>query len=137
MGATAVVGIPAWSGGRHRAGGQSDFLTELRPQINANQERPPGFQEEWLEPLNRYGYLVDMTNSGHRMTRPSIEQVWHQRYREGKKTGILPPYKKLTRERYIDCVTGIVNELQADGLLTKNAERWYIEKAKHDEIGVD
>jgi hypothetical protein len=112
------------------------YLTELRPQINANQERPPGFKEEWLEPLNRYGDLVDMTNSGHRMTRPNIEQVWHQRYREGKNTGILKPYEKLTRERYVECVTAVVNELRTDGLLTSEAEKWYIEKAKTDEIGV-
>ena len=113
------------------------YLTALRPQINANQDRPPGYQEVWLEPLNRYGYLVDMTGSGHRMTRPNIEQAWHQRYREGKKTGVLRPYEKLTRERYAECVTGVVNELRADGLLTPEAERWYIEKAKTDEIGVD
>jgi hypothetical protein len=113
------------------------YLTDLRPQINANQDRPPGFKEEWLEPLNRDGYLVDMTNSGHRMTRPNIEQVWHQRYREDKKTGTLRPYENLTRERYVECVTGVVTKLSADGLLTTEAERWYIEKAKSDEIGVD
>jgi hypothetical protein len=113
------------------------YLTELRPQINANQPRPPGFKEEWLEPLNRYGYLIDMTNSGHRMTRPNIEQVWHQRYREGYETGILKPYEKLTRESYVECVTGVVNDLHADGLLTPEARDWYVEKAKTDEIGVD
>ena len=113
------------------------YLTELRPQINANQPRPPGYKEEWLEPLNRYGYLIDMTNSGHRMTRPNIGQVWHQRYREGYDTGILRPYEKFTREGYVECVADVVYDLHADGLLTQNAKDWYIEKAKTDEIGVD
>jgi len=111
------------------------FLTELRPQINANQDRPPGFQDEWLEPLNREGFLVDMTDSGQRDTRPTIEQVWHQRYREGKKTGVLRPYENLTRERYVECVSGVVTALHADGLLTPEAKQWYIEKAKTDVIG--
>jgi hypothetical protein len=113
------------------------YLTEARPQINEDQDRPPGFKEEWLEPLNRKGYLVDMTGSGHRMTRPTIEQIWHVRYREGKKTGVLRPYERLTRERYVDCVTGVVTALHADGLLTAEAEKWYVEKAETDAIGVD
>jgi hypothetical protein len=113
------------------------FLTVPRPQINEDQERPPGFREEWLEPLNRKGYLVDMTESGHRMTRPTIEQIWHVRYRESKKTGILHPYETLTRDRYVECVTGVVTGLEADGLLTDEARRWYIEKAKTEDIGVD
>ena len=111
------------------------YLTELVPQINEDQPRPPGFREEWLEPLNRKGYLVDMTGSGHRMTRPTIQQIWHLRYKEGKKTGTLRPYETLTRERYVACVTGVVDELYADGLLTAEARIWYIEKAKSDEIG--
>jgi hypothetical protein len=113
------------------------YLNEPRPQINEDQEWPPGFREEWLEPLNRKGYLVDMTGSGHRMTRPTIEQIWHVRYREGQKTGVLRPYERLTRERYVDCVTGVVTALHADGLLTDEARKWYIDKAKTDEIGVD
>jgi hypothetical protein len=113
------------------------YLTEPRPQINEDQPRPPGFQEEWLEPLNRKGYLVDMTGSGHRMTRPTIEQIWHIRYRDGMKTGVLRPYERLTRERYVECVTNVVDGLHADRLLTQEARVWYIEKAKTDEIGVD
>jgi len=113
------------------------YLTELRPQINEDQPRPKGFQEEWLEPLNRKGYLVDMTGSGHRMTRPTIKQIWHLRYRDGKKTGILRPYEALTRERYAECVTSVASALRADGLLTEEAERWYFERAKTDDIGVD
>jgi len=111
------------------------YLTELRPQINEDQTRPPGFKDEWLEPLNRDGYLIDMEGSGHRMTRPTIQQIWHIRYREGKKTGVLKPYQKLTREVYTTCVTDVVNQLHADGLLTKEAQQWYIEKSKSDEIG--
>lgn len=112
------------------------YLIEPRPQINEDQERPAGFKEEWLEPLNRKGYLVDMTGSNHRMTRPTIEQIWHVRYREGKATGVLAPYERLTRARYVTCVTDVVKELRAAGLLTDVAERWYTEKAKHDPIGV-
>ena len=113
------------------------YLTEPRPQINENQDRPSGFQEEWLEPLNRFGHLVDMTGSGQRMTRPTIQQIWHVRYRDGKKTGVLRPYEKLTRATYVECVSGVVADLRADGLLTQEAEKWYIEKAKVDIIGVD
>ena len=113
------------------------YLTEPRPQINEDQPRPPGYKEEWLEPLNRKGYLVDMTGSGHRMTRPTIQQMWHVRYKAGLKTGILRPYEALTRDRYVSCVTGVVNDLHADGLLTKEARSWYINKAMTDEIGVD
>lgn len=112
------------------------YLTVVRPQINEDQPRPPGFQEEWLEPLNRKGYLVDMTGSGHRMTRPTIQQIWHVRYKEGKKTGILAPYEILTRDRYIQCVTDVVNDLYTDELLTPEARDWYIEQAHRDDIGV-
>ena len=113
------------------------YLTFPAPQINERQSRPVGFNDEWLEPLDRFGYLVDMTDSNHRMTRPSIEQAWHIRYREGKTTGILTPYERLTRERYAACVTGVVDDLYAEGFLLKEARDWYIEKAKTDEIGVD
>ena len=113
------------------------YLTEIVPQINEDQEPPKGYQEEWLEPLDRNGYLVDLDGSGHRTTRPNIEQVWHQRYREGEKTGILRPYERLTRDRYTECVTDVVTALHADGLLATEAKQWYIEKAKTDDIGVD
>ncbi len=113
------------------------YLTFPAPQINERQTRPAGFNDEWLEPLDRFGYLVDMTESNHRMTRPSIEQAWHIRYREGETTGILKPYERLTRERYAACVTGVVNDLYAEGLLLKEARDWYIDKAKTDEIGVE
>jgi len=113
------------------------YLTMAVPQINEDQDRPAGFKDEWLEPLDRRGYLIDMTNSGHRMTRPSIQQAWHIRYREGKTTGILLPYETLTRERYVSCVTDVATSLNADGLLTDEAVTWYIEKAQTDEIGVD
>ena len=111
------------------------YLTKLVPQVNQDQEWPAGFKEEYLEPLERYGYLVDMEGSGHRMTRPSIQQMWHVRYSEGRKTGILKPYEKLTRENYTACVTDVATSLHADGLLTDEAKAWYIEKAKTDEIG--
>lgn len=111
------------------------YLTRLVPQVNQDQEWPAGFKEEYLEPLDRNGYLVDMEGSGHRMTRPSIQQMWHVRYSEGRKTGILKPYEKLTRERYIACVTGVATGLHSEGLLTDEARAWYIEKAKTDEIG--
>lgn len=111
------------------------YLTALRPQINEDQDRPPGFKDEWLEPLNRKGYLIDMDGSGHRMTRPTIQQIWHIRYRKGMQTGVLKPYEKLTREIYTACVTDVVTDLHADGLLTQEAKDWYIEKARIDEIG--
>jgi hypothetical protein len=113
------------------------YLTEPQAQINERQARPAGYNDDWLEPLDRFGYLVDMTGSGHRMTRPSIEQSWHIRYREGKKTGILKPYERITRDRYVSCVTDVVNDLYADGLLMPEARDWYIDKARTDEIGVD
>jgi len=113
------------------------YLTMPVPQINVDQDWPAGFKEEWLEPLDRKGHPVNMTGSTNRMTRPSIQQIWHVRYREGEKTGILRPKENLTRARYTECVTGVVNDLRADGLLTEEARVWYIEKAKTDEIGVD
>jgi len=111
------------------------YLTKLVPQVNEDQEWPAGFKEEYLEPLDRNGYLVDMEGSGHRMTRPSIQQMWHVRYSEGKKTGILKPYEKLTREVYSTCVSDVATQLNSEGLLTDEAKAWYIEKAKTDEIG--
>jgi hypothetical protein len=113
------------------------YLTELVPQINEQMARPPGFKEEWLEPLDANGYLVDMTNSRHRMTRPTIQQVWHKRYKEGKKTGILRPNEILTRDRYVACVTDVATSLYADGLLTEEALTWHKERAETDDIGVD
>jgi len=113
------------------------YLTMPVPQINESQERPRGFKEEWLEPLDANGHLVDMTGNRFRMTRPSIRQAWHVRYRNGEKTGILRPNETLTRERYVSCVTDVATSLNADGLLTDEALTWYIEKAHTDEIGVD
>lgn len=114
------------------------YLTELVPQINEDMPRPVGFKEEWLEPLNEKGYLVDMSGgAGQRMTRPTIQQAWIMRYKQGEKTGILKPDERLTRERYVECVTDVASSLRADGLLTAEAERWYIEKSKTDAIGVD
>jgi hypothetical protein len=95
------------------------------------------FKEEWLEPLDGRGYLVDMTGSFTRRTRPTIEQAWHQRYRKGYKTGVLAPDDTLTRERYASCVTQVASELHASGLLTKEALDWYLEKAQTDDIGVE
>ncbi len=95
------------------------------------------FQEEWLEPLDGRGYLVDMTGSFTRRTRPTIEQAWKIRYRRGYKTGVLTPYESLTRARYLSCVTKVAADLYADRLLTKEALDWYIEKAMTDDIGVD
>jgi hypothetical protein len=71
------------------------------------------------------------------MTRPSIEQIWHIRYRRGMKTGVLRPYEKLTRENYVSCVTGVVTKLNAERLLTAEAKEWYIEKAGTDDLGID
>jgi hypothetical protein len=113
------------------------YLTMPVPQINERQPRPEGFKEEWLEPLDAFGHLVNMTGSLLRMTRPTIQQVWHVRYRNGEKTGILRPHEKLTRERYTACVSDVATSLHADGLLTDEALTWYIEKAQTDEIGVD
>lgn len=113
------------------------YATALHPQINEDQQRPPGYREEWLEPVDRHGYLVDLTGSHSRMTRPTIAQIWHLRYRRGEKTGILHPYEKLTRARYVECVTGVAAKLQADGVLTPEAARWYGEKAKTDDIGTE
>jgi hypothetical protein len=113
------------------------YLTELRPQINVDQPWPPGFKEEWLEPLDRSGFLVDMTESASRMTRPTIQQIWHVRYREGKHTGILKPYENLTRARYLDCVSGVAKQLAEEGMLSTEARDWYIDKAGKDEIGIE
>lgn len=113
------------------------YLTKPVPQVNERQPRPEGFEEEWLEPIDAFGNLVNMTGSLLRMTRPSIQQVWHVRYRNGEKTGILRPHENLTRERYAACVTEVAKNLHASGLLTEEAVKWYIEKAKIDEIGVD
>lgn len=113
------------------------YLTMPVPQINERQPRPEGFKEEWLEPLDVFGNLVNMTGSLLRMTRPSIQQIWHVRYRNGEETGVLRPHENLTRERYAACVTEVAESLHADGLLTEEAFTWYKEKAQTDEIGVD
>jgi len=113
------------------------YLTELVPQINEDEERPAGFKEEWLEPVDRRGNLIDMTGALHRRTRPTIQQIWSIRYREGKSTGILRPYESLTRERYVSCVAEVASNLRDERLLTEEAVQWYIEKAKNEDIGVD
>lgn len=116
------------------------YLTEPRPQINADtmpeSEWPDNYRAEWLEPLNAYGYLVDMTGSGTRMTKPTIEQAWKMRYRQGCSTGILKPYDSLTRAYYVLSVMKVAMDLYQDRLLTGEAVKWYLERAINDNIGV-
>lgn len=111
------------------------YLTEPRPQINDHQQRPPGFKEEWLEPLDSQGYLVDMMGSHQRMTRPTIQQAWHMRFRHGYDTGTLRPHEELTRERYARCVNAVAAQLREDRLLTDRALEWYQNRAQTDYIG--
>ncbi len=114
------------------------YETKARLQWNADSgglEPPPGFDKEWLEPLDGRGYLVDMDNSTTRTTRPSMGQAWRDRNRKGYETGILGPYELLTRARYVSCVTRVAEELHSGGFLTDEALKWYRQKAQSDVIG--
>ena len=112
------------------------YLSEARPALNADTETlPRDFSQEWLEPLDSRGYLVDMNKNHVRDTRESVTQAWRRRAEEGKKYGILGPYEDLTHARYVSCVTQVVSELMEQKLLSESAVLEYIRKAVDSDIG--
>jgi len=112
------------------------YLKEARPALNADTETlPRDFSQEWLEPLDSRGYLVDMNKNHVRDTRESVTQAWRRRAEEGRKYGVLGPYEDLTHARYVSCVTQVVSELMGQNLLSESAVLEYISKAVDSDIG--
>ena len=112
------------------------YLDEPHPRINADVEKlPPAFDPEWLEPLDRRGYVVDMNHNKVRDTRETVEQAWQRRWREGELYGTLAPGERLTHERYVECVSRATADLFARNLLSDSAVRYYVGVATDSAVG--
>jgi len=113
------------------------YLKEPRHVINADTEDlPPGFDREWLEPLDARGYVVDMNKNKVRDTRENVTQAWQRRGREGEKYGILAPDETLTHQHYVQCVSEVTAELVEQNLLSRNAQTYYVRNARNSDIGI-
>jgi hypothetical protein len=107
------------------------FLDTRRPAVNADTETPPpGFQEDWLEPLDSRGRPLDMNRNGVRDTRESVEEAWKRRRVEGQRFGVLEPDESFTPERYARCVIAAATALTEAGLLSDAALFHYIDQAR-------
>lgn len=119
--------------------GRTGFTPYLKtPQRPVNADTtplPPDFEENWLEPLDSRGYLVDMNKNHIRDTRPSITQAWRRRAREGERYGILGPERVLTHDRYVSCVSRVASELLDQRLISESAMLHYIQAAIASDIG--
>ncbi len=116
--------------------GFASYLRKRQPAVNADTESlPPGFDEEWLEPLDSRGYLVDMNKNHVRDTRDSITEAWQRRAREGKKYGVLGPEEVLAHVRYVSCVARVASEFLEQNLLSESAVLDYIRKAINSDVG--
>ncbi|MBI2821525.1 MAG: hypothetical protein HYX74_04820 [Acidobacteria bacterium] len=112
------------------------YLDQPRPPINADVEKlSPDFDPEWLEPLDRRGYVVDMNKNKVRDTRETLTQAWQRRWREGEKYGILRPGQNMTHEHYLSCVSRVASELFEQNLLSGKALLYYIGVALDSGIG--
>ena len=112
------------------------YLDQERPKINADvMELPAGFDPEWLEPLDRRGYLVDMNHNGVRDTRETVEQAWQRRWRDGERYGTLEPGEGLTHEKYVQCVTRVASDLVKENLMNEKGLNYYTALAKASEVG--
>ena len=119
--------------------GRTTFVTYMeqsRLSINADVfELPSGYDPEWLEPVDRRGYLVDMNKNGVRDTRESIKQAWQRRWREGERYGVLAPGEELTHEHYVNCIAQVTSDLVKENLLSRLSERYYVRMAQQSDIG--
>ena len=112
------------------------YLERKRPSINADvMELPSGYDSDWLEPLDRRGYLVDMNKNGVRDTRENIEQAWQRRWREGERYGVLAPGEEFTHQHYLNCVAQVTSDLVQENLLSKMGEKYYVSMAQQSDIG--
>ncbi len=112
------------------------YLMDAKPVINATTEvLPDGFDAKWLEPIDEFGYLVDMNGSGVRDTKESISHAWQRRAREGYRTGILKSGDILTHEKYVACVAAVATDLYRQGIVSGNAMTYYIEQAIRSDVG--
>ncbi len=112
------------------------YLKDAKHVINATTEvLPDGFDAKWLEPIDEFGYLVDMNGSRVRDTKESISQAWQRRARDGYRSGILKSGEVLTHEKYVACVATVATDLYRQGVVSGSAMTYYIEQAIRSEIG--
>lgn len=116
--------------------GFAAYLREPHQALNADTEPiPAGYDKTWLEPLDSRGYVVDMNRNSVRDTRDSIAQAWRRRLASGKKHGTLGYNETLTHDRYVACVTAAANDLFQQHLLSEEAVKDYVQKARESDIG--
>ena len=110
--------------------GFAPYLDVSRPAVNADTEPlPPGFKEEWLEPLDSRGRPLDMNHNSVRDTRESVEEAWRRRRVEGQRYGTLEADEAFTPGQYARCVVAAASELAGAGLLSEAAMFHYLEQA--------
>jgi hypothetical protein len=115
--------------------GVTGFAAYLREPPPGRPVVPSDLGEEWLEPMDRRGYPVDMNHNSIRDVRETLTQAWKRRGREGETHGTLTPMETLTHARYVSCVTEVASELFGRRLLGESAMRDYIKRATESDIG--
>lgn len=93
------------------------------------------FDENWLEPLNQFGYPVDMNGNGTRDTRDTITEAWQRRAIQGYTTGTLGYNETLTHAKYVSAVSKVASDLHKQEFLTDKYLIYYIEQAIRSNIG--
>ena len=115
--------------------GVTGFAAYLREPPPSRPVVPSDLGEEWLEPMDRRGYPVDMNHNAIRDGRETMTEAWQRRGKEGEDYGTLAPTKTLTHALYVSCVTQVASELFEQKLLGESAMGDYIKKATESDIG--
>src|SRR5690606_3869441 len=76
-----------------------------------------------LEPLDAENIFVDMNGNGAWDIRESPTDAW-------QRLGLLAEGERLTRARYVDCVTRAANKLRDDGFFSAETAVWYADQAR-------
>ena len=107
--------------------GFTAYLRELPAPFEGNR---PNREEEWLEPMDRRGYPVDMNHNGIRDRRETLTEAWRRRRAEGKKYGILENDETFTHAHFVNCVKAVAEELAEQRLLSRHAMLDYVQRAE-------
>jgi len=76
-----------------------------------------------IEPRDANGVFVDMNGNGRWDFRETPEQAW-------QRLGLLGPGEKITRDRYVGCVSEAAGDLAEEGFFSPEVVKGYVEKAQ-------
>lgn len=82
------------------------------------------------EPLDGRGVFVDMNRNGYHDYRETLSQAW-------ARLGLVKEGERVTRERYVSCVSDAAKQLEQDGFLTSAVRRMYEEEARERPLPVE